>query len=105
VKNALLLGALIVAAFVATPSSASAQGWGPPQIRPPYYRPPSVGVPRGYYYPTPRMYPQPYGYGYYRGPTQYNFSRPNVRGGVTVWPNGRGTVRIQTRVGGFSFRF
>jgi len=100
VKSLLVLVAFTLA-LAALPSSASAQGWG----RPPMYRPPVPQVPRGYYYPGSRITPVPYGYGYYRGPAQYNFSRPNVRGGVTVWPNGRGNVRIQTRGGGFSFRF
>ncbi len=99
-KRLLVLVAFTLA-LAAIPSSASAQGWG----RPPSGRPPVVQVPRGYYYPSPRINPLPYGYGYYRGPSQYNFYRPNVRGGVTVWPNGQGNVRIQTRVGGFSFRF
>jgi hypothetical protein len=96
-----LLGFLVLVALAAVPSSAFGQGWGGvPNLRLP------VQAPRGMYYPNIRIQPpRNFGYGYYRAPAQYNFSRPNAWGGVTVWPNGRGNIRIQTRGGGFIFRF
>ena len=90
-----------------------AQGRGAPSSvrrpipQPHYYQPNRHYQPNRYPQPYGRFQSPQYGYGYgygYRGPMQYNITRPNTRVGVTVWPGG-GNVRIQTRAGGFSFRF